>query len=284
MFEIKNTFSYPIQVFLTSILNYILNNKYFIYIKGILNYPFSKISLKSDIKNVVYFNWMIPIEKVRHLVPKGLELEKYDDLVLLTVLNYNHGNFRPKFLNFIKPIFSSPNQSNWRLYLNSNSLEKQQPTVLFISNIMNNLLYSIGSRIFSNLLQTHYPLNFSHFRKNKEFHTKIESGYSNSPSLDSQSIISDEWTIPNEFNKISSNRSELLEKICIQDFAVSKLSENKLCIAKINLEFDIDDIKPLFLKKIKSKTLEEAIKNTNCFAFVIPDLTFNTINEKILKK
>ena len=251
MLEIKKQFSFPKQTPFTSILNFLLNNVYFIQIKEFLNSPFSKVKLKSDIKDVVYFNWMIPINKVEHLVPKGMVLEKYGNLVLLTILNYNHGNFRPNIFNSIKSFFGSPNQSNWRLYLNSNSLDHKQPTVLFIVNIMDNLLYTIGSRIFSNILQTHYPLLFRHFKRGKEYHTKIETGISNSPSLDFKSIINDKWIIPNEFNKISKNRKELLRKICIQDFAISKLDNHKISLAEINLELDINDISPLLLKKNK---------------------------------
>lgn len=59
----ENQFIHNNQNLIARALNVFLNNILFIKIKRIIFYPFTKIHLKSDIKNVVFMNWMVPIKK-----------------------------------------------------------------------------------------------------------------------------------------------------------------------------------------------------------------------------
>ena len=80
-------------------------------------FPFLK--LRSDVKDVVYMNWILEVDKVRHFIPDGLELWEKDGKTLFTILTYRHGSFGPSFLGPFRRLFLSPLQSNWRLYLKS---------------------------------------------------------------------------------------------------------------------------------------------------------------------
>ncbi|MGE8764433.1 hypothetical protein ACO2KY_03370, partial [Leptospira interrogans] len=91
----ENQFIHNNQNLIARALNVFLNNILFIKIKRIIFYPFTKIHLKSDIKNVVFMNWMVPIKKVEHLIPEHVKIRIYDDQVLFTIIIYEHGNFRP---------------------------------------------------------------------------------------------------------------------------------------------------------------------------------------------
>ncbi|KON76244.1 hypothetical protein APS47_08465 [Leptospira kirschneri serovar Mozdok] len=140
----ENQFIHNNQNLIAKTLNIFLNNILFIKIKRIVFYPFTKIGLKSDIKNVVFMNWMVPIKKVEHLISKHAKVRIYDDQVLFTILTYEHGNFRPTIFNKIKSIFGSPLQSNWRLYIKNHELFKtSESAVYFIKNIMNSFTYAI---------------------------------------------------------------------------------------------------------------------------------------------
>jgi hypothetical protein len=275
MLNTNNKFIYPKKIFFRFILSFILNNKLFLKTKTVLNYPFSKLKLKSDIKNIVYLNWLVPTEKIKHLVPENYKLVQYGDAVLLTVLNYKHGILRPGAFDNVKGIFGSPFQSNWRLYL-----EAKEPTVLFISNVMSSLIYSLGSRIFSNIIQAHYPIKFEH----DETKSIIQSGESNANSILIETNPMNKWIIPEAFKSISTNHIELLNNICIQDFSLSKLETNKYCLAEINLGFDVNKITPLGVKSFDSEALKNITKDCECFAFVTPKVDFTSLNEKIIKQ
>lgn len=241
---------------------------------------FSNMRLKSDVKHVTYLNWMVPYEQLQHLIPKGVNVEVFEGKVLLTVLNYNHGHFRPDFLNPIKYVFGSPNQSNWRLYLKGEKPNDKQPGVLFISNVLSQFFYTFGSRVFSHILKAHWPTSFKHFKKDNLYYTKIHSGISNSPDLDIVLCEQKEWKIPNSFHWVSKDVKTLLKTICQQDIAISKVSEHNLSRSEICLDFDLNAIKPLILSRLESDTLKGLVNDSECFAFVIPELTFYSLGEK----
>lgn len=278
MFSFPQNFSYPKTGFLGFILNKTLNNSWLKKVKKTINKPFNGVVLKSDIKNVVYLNWMIPIEKIEHLIPEDFVLENWDGHTVLSVLTYEHGNFGPKFIKYFRKILGSPLQSNWRLYLDNCN---EKPTVLFLSNIMNSLLYTVGSRTFSNIMETHYPLKFEHTLIKEKFTTTIVQGKSNSPELQITAEKSLEWQLPKFFEKIAKNPIDVVKKIAVQDYAINIHSKTEYCLSEIFLNFEINDIKPLKIKNIKSSTLENIIKDYECFAFAMPGVEFNVLNEKM---
>lgn len=275
--NLNSDFKYPQKKIFSGVLNRILN------INSPFQSLFSESKLKSDIENVVYLNWMIPFKDVEHLIPKGVEVEVFEGKVLLTVLNYNHGHFRPNSLSPIKFIFGSPNQSNWRLYLKTENPTPNGSGVLFITNVLSQFFYTFGSRLFSQILKAHWPISFNHLKKENQYYSKIISGLSHAPDLDVQLVEKDEWKIPNSFHWMSKDIKTLLKTICNQDMAITKVNEDKLCKAEIRLDFYLATIKPLILTRFESNTLKDTLKNAECLAFVIPKLTFYSLGEKLIE-
>ena len=109
-------------------------------------------TLRSDVRDVVYLNWLVDVSKVAHLVPAGLRLWQHNGLTPLTVLTYRHGDFGPEAAGPMRWLFGSPLQSNWRLYLQDD--EGIPASVLFLSNIVDSTLYAAGARL-SDALPTH---------------------------------------------------------------------------------------------------------------------------------
>lgn len=253
-------------------------------IKNIFPPPFSHVKLKSEITNIVYLNWMIPIEKIRDMIPDGLQTNAIQGKVLFSILTYRHGHFGPAKPAGLRSFYSSPLQSNWRFYIAADTKLFKEPTVLFVSNSMSSFLYCLGSRLFSNMMYTHHPQSFSHQYIDNHIHTKIDPGNSNAPDLEVICHSVEEWKIPNDFQHISTHPNELLEKIIIQNRALTSQDLNSSHIANISLAFDIKEIKPLKIDFFKSHTLYDIVKEEECFAFQIPSLTFFMNNEKRIKQ
>jgi len=114
-----------------------------------LRLPF--MQLESDVTDVVYLTWMIDVGAARRLVPSGYALWQRDGKTPFTILTYRHGNFGPAFLGPLRRMMPSPLQSNWRLY------GAQPNQVFFVKNVMSSFLHALGTRMFSDVLQTHYP-------------------------------------------------------------------------------------------------------------------------------
>jgi len=179
-----NDFKYPRKSAIGSFFNVFLRNRSLRSFNRVLFYPFTRMKLKSEIKEVVFLNWLVPIEKAQSVVPEHVQLIEFQGQTLLTVLNYKHGNFRPNYLSFLKPVFGSPFQSNWRFYIQNNlDFGMDKPSVYFLKNCLSSSSYSIGSRLFSNILHSHYPLNFDLSSSNGIHTSTIIPGISNSPDL-----------------------------------------------------------------------------------------------------
>ena len=281
-----NRFRYPKLSLGGKILNFLLNNKLFTKLKRILFFPFLWVKLKSDITDVVYLNWMVPADKIQHLIPNRIKFTSYDDHVLFTILTYRHGNLRPAAANKIKTIFGSPNQSNWRFYLsNSDDFGLEKPTILFVKNMMDNLLYTLGSRTVSNILLTHLPAKFIHKTSTLgQITTKIKPGQSNAPDLTVIATPVQDWQLPPAFKSAFDDVETALKIICNQDFAIAEQPDNnRFAISQINLQFEMKNIIPAKISGFKSSFLYPLLDETDCFAFIIPKLKFTAFNESLIK-
>lgn len=277
----QNKFKHPNGSFGGKLIELLLNNLFFLKFKRFLFYPFSKVKLASNIENVVYLNWLVDINKAKAILPEGITLKTYGDKTLLTVLTYTHGNLRPSKLSFIKKIFGSPQQSNWRFYLNEqNSFTGKKSTVYFIHNILGSLLYSFGSRIFSNSLLSHFPKSFTHFGKDQLFTTEIVSGKSNSFNLKSIVETSSKRIIPSDLQVHYKNWDDMVLDIIEQDFAVTpQIDNNHFCISEISLGFEKSKIKTIEINHIENQWLMDNNIQADCFGFIIPKVDFHTLNE-----
>ncbi|WP_309366695.1 DUF2071 domain-containing protein [Sphingobacterium sp.] len=271
----RNMFTLCIESFLNSSL--LRKTKF------ALNKPFSMIKLKSEISHAVYLNWLIPVSKIQQFVPPEIELDIIDGCALFSVLTYRHGHFGPARLYHFKSFYRSPLQCNWRLYITQAERQFNEPTVLFLSNTMSSQVYGIGSRIFSGMMYTHHPLIFEHEYIGRQTQTKIIPGSSNSPDLEVVCHPCEHWDIPDKFRNISSSVSQLLNKIIIQDHALTPLGNGYFRMADIALEFNTKEIRPLKIKSFKSKILYDIVQDEVCFAFEIPSVTFFMHHEKTIK-
>jgi uncharacterized protein YqjF (DUF2071 family) len=140
-------------------------------------------TLESDVSNIVYANWNVPLAAVDHLIPPGVKVIDVDGKTILTILTYAHGHFGPSAAGPLRRLFPSPLQSNWRLYVQSVAGKKPaKPTVLFLANIFDSDLYAIGTRIFSDVMHAHRAMDFNHQRRGRSWITQVRAIFDQSGS------------------------------------------------------------------------------------------------------
>ena len=248
-------------------------------------FPF--LQLRSDVKNVVYMNWVIETEKVRHLVPNGLELWEQNGMTLFTILTYRHGSFGPSFLGPFRRLFFSPLQSNWRLYLKSAPPNMPEgSTVLFLKNTMSSHLYALGTRVFSDVLATHLPRTFIHKQKDGIYETGISPGKGSAPKLKSFVKASDEKKIDAEFSKIFDSWEEVVEFLSFQDAAVSYTDRDAVfAFSQIQLPIDTATIQPLEMQpeKFSCPMLDDFAPVSEPLCYVIPKVEFLATSETLFR-
>ena len=248
-------------------------------------FPFLK--LRSDVKDVVYMNWIIEVDKVRHFIPDGLELWEKDGKTIFTILTYRHGSFGPSFLGPFRRLFLSPLQSNWRLYLKSAPPNVAQgSTVLFLKNSMSSHLYALGTRVFSDVLATHLPRKFNHKKKDSGFETSIFPGKGSAPELKCFVEASDEKTIDKVFSELFDSWEEIVDFLSFQDAAVSYTDRDSIfAFSQIELPIDTSTIQPMELQSegFLCPMLEELEPIGESLCYRIPEVRFLATSETLIE-
>lgn len=267
------------------ILDVVLNSLSFWKFKTILFKPFTYLHLRSDIKDVIYLNWLIPFERIQHLIPNHTRIEKHGDKVVLTCLSYKHQKFAPLLLGPFREIFGSPYQSNWRLYLEYPNKDDRQAegVILFIKNILSSLHYTIGSRLMSNILQAQCSKEFEMTKKGKIGSVNIVAGEANFPDLIFKYIDKSDWKMDDEFTKAFHTPAHFVHQICYQEYAVTALPvKEKLCKGRIKLEFNEDEILPIELMELEEGEFSNWVRDCEFVGFKIPKVKFTTRVERVI--
>ena len=279
----ENSYIHPKKGLLTLLTEAICNSNRLRAIRRRLFGFIPFLKLESSVVDIVYCNWLVDLDKVDHLCPDQASLININGKTILSILTYKHGNLRPSILNSIKVLFPSPMQSNWRFYLSGLNGDKSSGSVLFIKNIMSNLLFTIGTRISSDAMLTHYPATFKHGSESGRFITEITPGLGSSPDLLMESVQGDQLELPNELIEYFKSEEAVLEYLCMQEVAYTEASDVKgLCKAEIELPINTNTVIPLKIESISSSYLSEITGDSKPFAFLVPKVHFGIISEAIV--
>lgn len=238
------------------------------------------VRMRSDVKNVVYLNWMVDTDRVGHLVPEGVQLMEKEGKTLLSVLTYEHGHFGPVLLGPLRKLLPGPYQSNWRLYVNSIDNKPGEGIVLFLKNIMDRMIHVAGTRIASDSMLTHYSDVFTHKHENGEIHTQITPSGGSSPDLEARLRSAPDVTLPQSLISHFGNQRAVLEYICLQHAALTDIPDGAgKCKAEIDLPIDLDTVQGLDVDFIDSVWLKDIVAGSEPFAFLVPEVRFEVVNE-----
>jgi hypothetical protein len=114
------------------------------------------IGFRSDIRDVVYVNYMVDAERLARWVPDGLELQRLGAgkrYALFTFLTYRHGHFGPTLAGPLRRVFGSPVQSNWRIYVRNPRTGHEG--IYFVTTAITTTLHAVGARLMTDGLPMH---------------------------------------------------------------------------------------------------------------------------------
>lgn len=140
------------------------------------------IPMQSDIRDVIYVNYVVEAERLIHLVPEGLELQRIGPdakYALFTFLTYRHGRFGPSLLGPLRRLMPSPVQSNWRIYVRDPRNGREG--VYFVTNAVDNLVVSLGARLFAEGMPMHVLRQAELREEDGTFRLRLDPGAGNGP-------------------------------------------------------------------------------------------------------
>jgi hypothetical protein len=114
------------------------------------------VAFRSDIRDVIYVNYIVAADRVEGLVPAGLELQRVgsdNQYALISFLTYRHGHFGPRLLGPVRHLMPSPIQTNWRIYVRDPRTRREG--VYFLTTATDNVLVALGARLLAEAMPMH---------------------------------------------------------------------------------------------------------------------------------
>jgi hypothetical protein len=238
--------------------------------------------LESEVRDVVYLTWLVDADAARFLLPPGLRLWQRGGKTPLTVLTYRHGHFGPARAGRLRRLFPSPLQSNWRLYLDDPLPEGAPPrTVYFLDNVMDSRLYVAGTRLFSDVMQTHLPASFRHGRHGTGYVTRIDPGEGSAPRLSCVVGPAPYAALPPAFAGVFASWREAVEMLACQDAAVAWSDRlGQQILAHIDLPVPLDEVRPLAAAGTPSGSFLDGLPAVGePLCFLVPRVRFRVLGE-----
>lgn len=133
-------------------LDLIANSRLF----GALLEPLPEVTMRSDIEDVVYVNYLVAADVAEKLVPKTLELQRVGPggkYALFTFLTYRHGHFGFAFLGPLRRLLPSPVQTNWRIHVVDPRTKHRG--IYFLTNAITHSAPALAARLLTEGMPMH---------------------------------------------------------------------------------------------------------------------------------
>ena len=239
------------------------------------------VQMASDVRDVVYLTWLVDAAAARALLPAGVTLRERDGLTPFTILSYRHGHFGPAFFGPLRRLFPSPLQSNWRLYLEGEGAA----TVWFVKNIMDSLAYAAGTRLFSDIMQTHLAERFVCERRGDAVDVAIGAGQGSAADFFCSAATGGERRLPPRFGALFDNWHQAVAALALQERAIGWSERfHRLVSAEIALPVDVDSVLPLRVAPgaWHCPLLDQLGPVGEPFGFLVPAVPFRVLSERLL--
>ncbi len=240
--------------------------------------------LQSDIRNVLYLNWLVPTERVSALLPKGMEVDSHDGKTAISILTHQHGGFGPRILRPLRRCLPSPFQSNWRLYL------KPEPgrdgSIYFVKTCLNSFAHVVGSRLMSDGLPSHMTGDFKFSIAEQQGHLLIDSMGGSAPDLELEFDLSGRDTgVSAAWASRFGDWNACVDYLVSQNRAVDSLRGWASHLESfIDIPINVADAVPVQASLISSCELLTDLltdEEDEVFAFLIPAVDFKFLGEVV---
>lgn len=136
------------------VADYLANGRF---VRGLFEYVLP-LAMRSDVRDVVYVNYLADADTLARHVPAPLVLQRLGPgggLAVLSILTYRHGHFGPRVFGPLRRLWRSPIQSNWRLYVTDPTTNRDG--VLFLTTAIDATPYALAARLLSEGVPMHVP-------------------------------------------------------------------------------------------------------------------------------
>ena len=240
------------------------------------------IPMRSDIRNVIYINYLVPVERLMSLLPDGLELQLLganDEYGMFTYLTMRHGHFGPAFLGPLRRLLISPLQSNWRIYVRDPVTSKSG--VYFVITTTDSIPLAVGARFLAEGMPMHLLASAElSDSASGQLTLRLNPGIGSAPDTEAVLMRSMERPTQGIWSSCFASYEEMLAYTVPQDCAFSiQLWADQITNQEIELGIPLDSCEAL-VGQVHSKAVREFIGDAEAFAFHVPKVEFNFLREE----
>jgi hypothetical protein len=236
--------------------------------------------MRSDVRDVVYLNWMVPIDRVAEWLPDPLKLKRFGDFTPVTVLTYTHGWFGPSWLGSLRRFFPSPHQSNWRLYLDTG--HDSSGSIYFFQAVIGSPVMAVVARLLSDALPVHLPATMIHERSGAALRSRFTPGQGSAPDLDVVVCVNQTPALPAVFADHFDGFAHAVRYLVDQNGAAAILSRlGSTVYNAIEIPIDISAVQACAVERFHSDWLNAVVGDLPVFAFVVPTVPFSSVANRL---
>ncbi|PWT93814.1 MAG: hypothetical protein C5B54_01305 [Acidobacteria bacterium] len=228
------------------------------------------IAFRSDIRDVIYVNYIVDAERLQSLVPEGLELQRigpHEEYALFTFLTYRHGNFGPRFLGPLRRLLPSPIQSNWRIHVVDP--RNGHRGIYFVSTAISSTIHALSARLLSEGVSMHV-LQKAEVNGTRVF---LDPGSGTAPDCEAM-LQPIDLPLDGPWSRCFDTWHDFLAYAVPQDRAMSTQAwRNRVTRQEIQLGIPLDICQPM-TGKVFSRSATNIVGNAEPFCFRVPHVQF----------
>jgi Uncharacterized conserved protein (COG2071) len=260
-----------------SAFNWMANSHFVRATAGIFPPP----ALVSQIRDVVYINYLVEVSRLKQWLPDGLELQRLGPAgqwAMLTVLIYRHGHFGPRILGPFRRFALSPVQSNWRLYVIDPVTGRRG--VYFITTAISSVPYALIARLVSEGMPMHLPRSaeVAHCAAGG-FRLLLDPGAGTSPNLRAELRAAESAHLPSPWSECFGGFHEMLAYCVPQDRALAPQPwYGRVARQEIELGIPLEICRRLD-GRVESDALRALVGDAEPVCFHVPEVLFRFCRE-----
>lgn len=263
---------YPGNGFWGGVYNLLANSRFF---RALCEYSLT-LAMASGITDVVYVNYLVDAERLARFVPAPLEIQrlgKEGEYALFSILTYRHGHFGPRVFGPLRRLWSSPIQSNWRLYVVDPQTKLEG--VYFLTTAITSPIHALAARMLSEGVPMHIPAVAELQRRSDEVVSlALKTGVGTAPDLVATLHFIGEIELPFPWDGCFDSWQGMLRYCVPQDRALNiQPWYNRVTRQEIHLGVPLETCRPLDSQVISS-SVELIAGDGQPICFYVPKVRF----------
>jgi Uncharacterized conserved protein (COG2071) len=214
---------------------------------SVLLEPLPALTMRSDVTDVVYVNYLVPAEVAQRLVPVGLELQRLGpdgQLALFTFLTFRHGGFGPALLGPLRRLMPSPIQTNWRVHVFDPVTGRRG--IYFVTNAITHTPLALIARLITEGMPMHVLGRGELVRDDPAVHVTLDPGAGTAPDAELVLQRAGEPTLTGAWATCFADYRDFLAYCVPQDRAMSSQPlHHRISRHEIDLGIPLDACTPL---------------------------------------